>query len=55
MLWQFEFHQIQTPQLVDNTFEACGLDICSTILHVGEFSIPIGSYNLEGYAKLTRH
>jgi hypothetical protein len=41
--------------LIDITFEACGLDIGSTILHVGEFSIPTGSYNLEGYAKLVRH
>ncbi len=39
--------QTQVPQLIDNEFQACNLDVCSTILHVGEFFIPLANCNLE--------
>ncbi len=34
--------------MINNAFKPCGLDVCSTILHVEEFSIPIDSCNLKG-------
>jgi hypothetical protein len=50
MFNNLNFSQIQTLQPVDSTSRPCGLDVCPTISHVGEFSIPIGSCNLEEYA-----
>jgi hypothetical protein len=52
MFQLFEFDQTQVPQLIDNEFQACNLDVCSTILQIGEFFIPLGSYNLEGNVSL---
>jgi hypothetical protein len=46
---QFEFYQIQTPQLIDNASRPCGLNVCSTILHVKKISIERSNYNLKGY------
>jgi hypothetical protein len=50
MFHQFEFHQMQTLQPINNTSNSCCPNVCLTILHVIKFSIPRGSCILEGYA-----
>jgi hypothetical protein len=52
MFQLFEFDQTQVSELIDNEFQTCNLDVCSTILHVEFFFRPLGNCNLEGNVSL---